>query len=91
MGLFGILKGPHGALLPRPSIPRASLHSDTVPQHIQAIIVTFEGIFRVVLVTLCVCAPALFFLCCVAGFCSCLCTLSPLLCYDSCCNSDYCV
>jgi hypothetical protein len=91
MGPFGAIKGPHGSLHQYSSIPRALLYSDTPPQHIQAILVRFERSFRDVLVTLCVCALVILFLCCVADFGSCVCALSPLLCYDLSCNTDSCV
>jgi hypothetical protein len=46
---FGAIKGPHGTLLHHTSIPRASLHSNTLPQRILMILARSEPCSYVVL------------------------------------------
>jgi hypothetical protein len=54
MGPFRATKRPYGDLLQYTSIPRASLHSDTLPQHNHVILARFERRCCAVLDILCV-------------------------------------
>jgi hypothetical protein len=91
MGILWAIKGPLGSLLhyAKHTMSSTSLrHSATTHSSDSSEI---RAQVWAIHVTLSICALMIWFFCCMAGFGSCVCNLSLLLCCDLSCNSDSCL